>query len=94
MLLAFVLAFAIDGLRRGHYDFPNREIVLHDEFEQHGGAEGVDVDVLADPRHEAAEGSLMADIVHAVEGLHEILFGAHVAFDEIHLGSQPIRLAI
>ncbi len=60
-------AFGVDGLRGGDDDFLDGELVVADELEHLGGAEGVDQDVLGHFGHVATVGCLVEDDVDVLE---------------------------
>ena len=59
-------AFAVDGLGGGDDDLFYRQVLVADNLQHLGGAEAVNMNVLADLRHVPAVGRLVKDEVYAV----------------------------
>src|SRR3954453_4552029 len=60
-------SLAVDGLRGGDYDLTNRQVLIADDLEHLGGAEAVDVYVLAHLRHVAAVCRLVENYVNVLQ---------------------------
>jgi hypothetical protein len=94
VLLAGRRSFAVDGLRRGDDDLFDRQVLVPDDLEHLGGAEAVDVHVLAHLGHVASVGCLVKDDVHAFERRSRGGPVADVGVNELGFRWYPGRLAV
>src|SRR5581483_2354148 len=89
----FARPFAVNGLRTGSDDFPDRQIVLPDYFEHLRGAERIYVHKFCDLGHVTAVRRLVKNDVDVFKRGRDDSAIAQIAVDEFGTLVDPGRLA-